>query len=91
MGSKLVGIVTNRDLDFIDDHSKGVVEVMTKSHDIITALDSLSLQEANALLKTCKKTKLVRCCTPCFSSHLTSLYRVTRLPRAQTQTKQTIK
>jgi IMP dehydrogenase len=54
--SKLVGIVTNRDIDFESDRSKEIREVMTV--DLLTAKKDISLIEANDILKKSKKGKL---------------------------------
>jgi IMP dehydrogenase len=54
--SKLVGIVTNRDIDFEKDHSKKLREVMTT--DVLTARKGISLSEANKILRASKKGKL---------------------------------
>jgi IMP dehydrogenase len=54
--SKLVGIVTNRDIDFESDRNKTLGEVMTT--DLITAPQGTSLKEANEILKKSKKGKL---------------------------------
>jgi IMP dehydrogenase len=56
LNSKLVGIVTNRDIDFERDHTKKLSEVMTK--DLFTAQRGISLTEANQLLRDSKKGKL---------------------------------
>ena len=54
--SKLIGIVTNRDIDFEKDREKPLREVM--STDLITAPWGISLKEANQILKESKKGKL---------------------------------
>ncbi|MEM7183595.1 MAG: IMP dehydrogenase, partial [Spirochaetota bacterium] len=54
--TKLIGIVTNRDIDFEKDRARKLSEVMTTN--LITGKIGLSLQEANAILKTSKKGKL---------------------------------
>ena len=54
--TKLVGIVTNRDIDFEDDFSKSIEHVMTK--DLLTARYGITLKEANEKLKSSKKGKL---------------------------------
>ncbi|MCB1156471.1 MAG: IMP dehydrogenase [Leptospiraceae bacterium] len=54
--TKLVGIVTNRDIDFEKDRTKKIAEVMTT--DLVTCKAGLSLQEVNKVLKTSKKGKL---------------------------------
>ena len=56
LGSKLVGIVTNRDVDYIEDRTIKLKDVMTT--DLITAPDGVSLAEANELLRQSKKGKL---------------------------------
>jgi len=55
---KLIGIVTNRDIGFVEDRSTTVTEVMTPVEDLITANSDLSLQEANEVLINSKKAKL---------------------------------
>jgi len=54
--SKLVGIVTNRDIDFEKNRSRKLFEVMTTN--LLTAKKGISLKEANEILKTSKKGKL---------------------------------
>jgi len=56
LNSRLVGIVTNRDIDFERDRTKLLSEVMTK--DILFAREGITLTEANKILKTSKKGKL---------------------------------
>src|SRR3990167_2537748 len=56
LGSKLVGIVTQRDISFETDTTKKLSEVMTT--DVITAPVGITLQEGNRILKQCKKGKL---------------------------------
>ncbi|KAH6687872.1 inosine-5'-monophosphate dehydrogenase IMD2 [Plectosphaerella plurivora] len=56
LGSKLLGIVTNRDLQFEDDPSISVSEVMVT--DLITAPHGVDLPEANKILAKSKKGKL---------------------------------
>jgi len=56
MGGKLIGIVTNRDVDFVDDKSIKLSQVMTK--DLVVAHEGCSLEEANKILKDSKKAKL---------------------------------
>jgi IMP dehydrogenase len=54
--TKLVGIVTNRDIDFEPDSNRKLAEVMTK--DLITATKGITLKQANEILRTSKKGKL---------------------------------
>lgn len=56
MQSRLIGIVTNRDIDFEPDRSRKLKEVMSTK--LITAKKGTSLQEANELLRNSKKGKL---------------------------------
>lgn len=54
--SKLVGIVTKRDVDFHDDRTKTIASVM--STDLVVAVEPVTLAGANAILKESKKGKL---------------------------------
>jgi IMP dehydrogenase len=56
LNSRLVGIVTNRDVDFEPDRSKPLREVMTT--ELVTAPVGISLAEANRILRESKKGKL---------------------------------
>jgi len=56
LGSKLLGIVTNRDIQFEDDLNKAVSNVMVT--DLITAPAGVTLLEANKILAQSKKGKL---------------------------------
>lgn len=56
INSKLVGIVTNRDIDFEKNRTRPLSEVMTK--DILVAKEGIALSEANNILRTSKKGKL---------------------------------
>jgi IMP dehydrogenase len=56
MGGKLVGIVTNRDIDYIEDAETLISSVMTT--EVITASETVSLEEANRILKQSRKGKL---------------------------------
>ena len=58
LGSKLVGIVTSRDVDFGVDPGALVSTVMTPMAALVTAQQGLALSEANAILRTSKKSKL---------------------------------
>ncbi|XP_055388961.1 LOW QUALITY PROTEIN: inosine-5'-monophosphate dehydrogenase-like [Condylostylus longicornis] len=56
MGGKLIGIVTNRDIDFISDRSIKLSSVMTT--DLVTGSEPITLAEANSILRESKKGKL---------------------------------
>lgn len=56
LGSKLVGIVTRRDIDFIEDRTKPLRSVM--STDLVVASEGCSLNHANLILRESKKGKL---------------------------------
>ena len=58
MGGKLVGIVTNRDTDFQKSGTTALSEVMTPISQLITAPETATLEEANAILVSSKKGKL---------------------------------
>jgi IMP dehydrogenase len=54
---KLIGILTNRDLRFEREMSKPVTEIMTREN-LITAFDSLSMEDAEKILQEYKIEKL---------------------------------
>lgn len=56
-GTKLVGIVTNRDLLFEEDYTKKIKESMT-SENLITAREGITLEEAKKILAKSRKEKL---------------------------------
>lgn len=56
-GTKLVGIITNRDLKFETDFSKKIKESMT-SENLVTALEGITLEEAKQILGKARKEKL---------------------------------
>ncbi len=56
-GTKLVGIITNRDLKFETDYSKKIKESMT-SEGLITAREGITLEEAKKMLAAARKEKL---------------------------------
>ena len=56
LGGKLIGIITTRDHDFVEDRSTLVRDVMTK--EVVTAQQGCTLAEANQILKDSKKGKL---------------------------------
>ena len=56
-GTKLVGIITNRDIKFEDDMTKNIEDVMTKEN-LVTAKEGVTLEGAQQILKTHKIEKL---------------------------------
>ena len=56
-GTKLVGIITNRDLKFETDFTKKIKESMT-SEGLITAKEGITLEEAKSILAKARKEKL---------------------------------
>ncbi|GAA5956741.1 hypothetical protein JCM3765_005724 [Sporobolomyces pararoseus] len=57
LGSKLVGIVTGRDIQF-RPNSASLDSVMTKGSDLVTARAGTTLEQANTILRDSKKGKL---------------------------------
>jgi IMP dehydrogenase len=51
MGSKLIGLVSNRDTDFVKDRTKCVKEFMTPIDKLITGTYPINIAEANQILK----------------------------------------
>lgn len=59
VGSKLLGLVTRRDTDFVQDRVTVTVDkIMTKADMLVTAEHGVSLAQANAKLRGAKKGKL---------------------------------
>ncbi|XP_008471050.1 inosine-5'-monophosphate dehydrogenase [Diaphorina citri] len=61
LGEKLLGIVTSRDVDFLENSANmdlKIEKVMTNVNEIISAQAGISLEEANVILEKSKKGKL---------------------------------
>ena len=56
LGSRLIGIVTNRDVDYLVDRTIPLRDVMTTT--LVTATEGVSLAEANEVLRRSKRGKL---------------------------------
>ena len=56
-GTKLVGIITNRDLKFETDYSRKIRDCMT-TENLVTAKEGITLEEAKKILAKARKEKL---------------------------------
>jgi IMP dehydrogenase len=55
VGSRLVGLVSNRDTDFLSDRTKTIAELMTPIEQLVTGKYPITIEEANEILKVSKK------------------------------------
>jgi IMP dehydrogenase len=51
MGSKLVGLISHRDTDFLEDRSMQISQLMTPMDKLVTGRHPISIAEANTILK----------------------------------------
>jgi len=58
VGGKLLGIVTERDVDWLKDKSTPLSEVMTHVRDLVVGSETMTLREADDVLRSSKKGKL---------------------------------
>jgi len=59
MGSKLLGLVTKRDTDFVRDRTSTTVSaIMTKLSNLVTANEGITIPAANEIIRDSKKGKL---------------------------------
>jgi len=59
LGGKLLGIITSRDIDFLEHSSNVTLEkVMTPASNLVTASSEVTLQQANDIMEKSKKGKL---------------------------------
>jgi len=56
LGGRLVGMIARRDVDFVDDKDTKLSKLMVT--DVVTAKDGVTLEQANAIIRTSKKGKL---------------------------------
>lgn len=52
-GSKLVGLISNRDTDFLDNRTASISELMTPIDKLVTGKYPISIEEANNILRVC--------------------------------------
>ena len=57
-GKKLVGIITNRDMKFVEDMTMRIRDRMTSADQLITAQEGITLEEAKKILADARKEKL---------------------------------
>lgn len=51
IGSRLVGLVSNRDIDFFEDRTQRLEDVMTPLNKLIVGRYPITIEEANKILK----------------------------------------
>ena len=56
--SKLLGMVTSRDIDFLEDRSKLLGDVMTPRSELVTLGEGCSLEQAQNMIRESKKGKI---------------------------------
>mmetsp|Transcript_23566 Transcript_23566/g.37537 ORF Transcript_23566/g.37537 Transcript_23566/m.37537 type:complete len:518 (-) Transcript_23566:45-1598(-) len=56
--SKLVGMVTSRDVDFMEDRTKILSDIMTKRSDLVTLDEGCTLESANRMVRESKKGRI---------------------------------
>jgi IMP dehydrogenase len=72
IGSLLVGLVSNRDTDFIEDRTMKLAEVMTPRDRLVTGPYPISIAAANEILKVLR-INLILCLTPNLTPTLTPI------------------
>lgn len=58
LGGKLLGLVSTRDIDFVNDRLTPLAEVMTPASELVTAPEGTGAEAASVLLRKAKKNKL---------------------------------
>ena len=59
VGGELLGILTSRDSDFVEDRNTPIEQCMTKKDNLVTAKDGCTLEDAQNILRNSKKGKLL--------------------------------
>eukprot|EP00942_MAST-04A_sp_MAST-4A-sp1_P006558 g6558.t1 len=59
VGGELLGILTSRDSDFVEDRNTPIEQCMTKKDNLVTANDGCTLEDAQNILRNSKKGKLL--------------------------------
>ena len=59
VGGELLGILTSRDSDFVEDRTTLIEQCMTKKDKLVTAQDGCTLEDAQTILRNSKKGKLL--------------------------------